>query len=350
MFEEKFNIIDFDPQKATEEEFIELTEFYKIVRKDMWPEDTPKSLEQIKNRVMNHVDFVDITYWHVREKESNHLIGYGSAEVANREDNQHMMQFMIIVKPEYKRQGIATKLLKRILKIAEDNKRRLLMTFVDSFLPEGDIVMEKLGGKKGLNLEINQLNIADLDLEMIKNWIANAAERAGGFEIGYWDGPYPEDDIEGVVELYKMMNTAPTEDLDWEDQEWTVEQIREIEVVRDKRKDIRWTLYVRNIETKEFAGFTEVLWNGYQKELLEQGDTAVDPKFRGLGLGRWLKAAMVEKVIQDRPSVKFIRTGNAGSNEPMLKINHELGFKLYKNIFVWQVEADVVRAYLEGRD
>ncbi|MBI3460811.1 hypothetical protein HY009_07770, partial [Candidatus Acetothermia bacterium] len=70
------------------------------------------------------------------------------------------------------------------------------------------------------------------------------------------------------------------------------------------------------------------------------------PKYRNKGLGRWLKAAMLEKVLRERPQVKRLRTGNANSNGPMLKINHELGFKPYKSWIDWQVELDKALAYL----
>ena len=59
-----------------------------------------------------------------------------------------------------------------------------------------------------------------------------------------------------------------------------------------------------------------------------------------------LKAAMIDKIRRDRPQVRRIRTDNAGSNAPMLKINRELGFKLYKSSTVWQVELDKVEEFL----
>jgi len=143
-----------------------------------------------------------------------------------------------------------------------------------------------------------------------------------------------------------VMNTAPREELDVEDTESTPERLRQVEATLAQRQMERWTMYARHVESGELAGYTEVLWNPNQPDLLLQDDTAVDPRFRNRGLGRWLKAAMLKKVLRDRPTVKRVRTGNAGSNAPMLRINRELGFKLYKSIAVWQVGVDQAREYL----
>ena len=51
-------------------------------------------------------------------------------------------------------------------------------------------------------------------------------------------------------------------------------------------------------------------------EVLGQGDTGVFPEYRNRGLGRWLKAPMIEKVLRHRPQVKRVHTGNTKSNAP----------------------------------
>jgi mycothiol synthase len=71
------------------------------------------------------------------------------------------------------------------------------------------------------------------------------------------------------------------------------------------------------------------------------------PRYRNRGLGRWLKAAMLERVLDDRPEVKRVRTENADSNAPMLKINQELGFRHYFAEYDWQVSVESVKAYLD---
>ena len=74
--------------------------------------------------------------------------------------------------------------------------------------------------------------------------------------------------------------------------------------------------------------------------------TGVFTQYRNKGLGRWLKAAMLDKVLKERPEVKYVRTGNADSNAAMLKINIELGFLPYMADTLWQVEIDNVLEYL----
>jgi GNAT superfamily N-acetyltransferase len=110
----------------------------------------------------------------------------------------------------------------------------------------------------------------------------------------------------------------------------------------------RWTMAARECASGSLAGFTEVSWNPSRPELLRQGDTGVFPQFRRRGLGRWLKAAMLEKVLREQPQVRYVRTANADSNASMLKINNELGFKPYTSQCIWQVETSAVLSYLSA--
>jgi hypothetical protein len=47
---------------------------------------------------------------------------------------------------------------------------------------------------------------------------------------------------------------------------------------------------------------------------------------------------MLERVLQERPDVIYVDTGNAGSNRPMLAINVALGFRPHIIGGFWQLE------------
>ena len=57
---------------------------------------------------------------------------------------------------------------------------------------------------------------------------------------------------------------------------------------------------------------------------------------------------MIHKVLTERPEVAWVRTGNADSNAPMLKINQEMGFRPYCAEAFWQLAVADARAYLDG--
>jgi mycothiol synthase len=216
-------------------------------------------------------------------------------------------------------------------------------------VPAGDAFMKRIGGRVGMSENVSRLDLSDLDHDLMKNWQRRAAERASGFELGTWDGPYPDDEREAALEMWLVMNTMPIEDLDWEDRQPTMEHLVESEEKLSKQEEKRLTLLAREKRSDNIAALTEMFWHPNYPEELHQGDTVVNPEFRNRGIGRWIKAAMIEKATQKWPEAKRVRTGNATSNDAMLNINYEMGFRPYSSTKLWQVSTDSVLAYLAER-
>lgn len=334
----------FDPHRASLEEFRAYNAFINRIQAEAWPEDPPTELDETIRELRATPPFV-VSYrwavWHGSE-----IIARGVATLWRTEDNQHLLNCDIAVLPEWRRQGLARRLLTLIADVAHQEKRRLLMAHTDSAIPAGEAFMRRLGARAGMTSRTNQLDLAHLDRGLLQRWHERAPKDE--FELGLWEGPYPEGQLEAVVKLKEVMNTEPRDNLELEDVHWTPEQIRQHEASLAEQKTERWTLFVREKKAGKLAGYTEVFWSPFEPETLYQGDTGVFPQYRGHGLGKWLKAAMLEKVLRDRPQVKRVRTGNANSNAPMLKINYELGFKPYKQWTTWQVELERVLGYLKS--
>jgi hypothetical protein len=142
------------------------------------------------------------------------------------------------------------------------------------------------------------------------------------------------------------MNQAPTGEIDLQAIQWTPQLLREHEAFLEGRGIQRWTLAAREISSGTLAGYTEVLWSPARPTTGDQGATGVLQGYRDRGLGRWLKAAMLEKILAGRPGVRFIRTDNADMNAPMLKINAELGFYPYQATSLCQASIERLEQYL----
>jgi GNAT superfamily N-acetyltransferase len=334
----------YDPRAASQREYAALHRFFQRLDCEERPDDPPMSLELFTALRRHPPSFVHPAAFALWDGDA--VVAEAGVWTFETADNAHLADFRVWVLPEHRQRGLARRLLARVVQVAAERNRRLLLGRTAASIPAGAACMQRLGARPGLPVHTNQLRIAELDRRLLRRWIAQGQQRAAEFELGLWEGPFPEADLDAIARLWLVMNQAPRGDLDLEDFNFTPAQIRQMEAAMAARGTQRWSLYVRERATGAFAGFTEVFWNPLRPEILSQGNTGVFPEHRNRGLGRWLKAALLEKIIQQRPSVRCVQTTNADANAPMLKINTELGFKPYLAETFWQVETERVLAYL----
>lgn len=342
----EFQFVDF---KTIEGELaIQLNRYWNDVRHEHLPDDPPTPLEEHLGGWHNLPDTEEDLLWVLQNDDQSAIIATCEVELELTEDNQHMLYFEANVAAPYRRQGIGRAMLRLATEIARERGKRLMLTETSEAIPAGAAFAERAGFKPGLAERVSVLRIAEFDRSILADWQENKNGRYDPYELGLWVGPYPEEHIQEAVELFQIANDEPRDDLEIEDRQYTAEMLREWEAYRAARGSERWSMHVKEKATGRVCGFTEVYWNPNNPTFLQQAFTGVHPDFRGKGLGRWLKAAMMEKVLRDRPQVELIRTGNAYSNRFMLAINDEMGFKPYMAWTVWQADTATVWAYLNS--
>ena len=347
MTEPAITVVPFDLKSAAHDEYAALHAFTSRIHEELQPDDPPTPLEEAIAAWRGIMGVVNVRVWLARAADGR-VVGRGQLVTANTPENQHLAEGTIQILPERRRQGLATGLLGRFVEGMRADRRRLLISNTIARAPSGEALMERLGGERGLETHVNQLKLEGLDRELLERWLAEGRSRGAEFELGLWEGPHPEADLPAIAELYEIMNTAPLGTLALEKQRVTPQMLRQMEAAIFARGTVRWTLVVRERSSGRFAGFTEAHWRPNAPQLLTQGNTGVFPEFRGRRLGRWLKAAMLEKVLRDRPEARFVRSSNADSNAAMLRINLELGFRPYLSRTIWQTEIEKIEAYLGG--
>lgn len=342
------NVNELSVKQASSKEYAAFNKIMNVVRKERQPDDPPIPLEETTNQMKNLPSFVDLKIWYVWNDNQTEMVAQGNIGLMYTDNNRHLSQFDIIVHPDYRCQGIGKRLLGLIAETARRDQRTHLICDTNDRIPAGEAFMSRLGAKRGLEGHVNQLRVDELDRNLIDQWLKQGRKNMTEFEMGVWEGNYPDEQLDEIVKLMELTNQQPLGDLSIEEMHITPQQIREMEKMDNARGNQRCTFYVIDRETGKFAGYTETVWNANRPEILRQDMSGVFPQYRGKGLGRWLKAAMLDRQLKLRPEIKFVRTTNADTNAAMLRINNELGFKPYMSSILWQMEINQVIDYLNN--
>lgn len=262
------------------------------------------------------------------------------------DENRDHVSVGVTVEPRQRGRGLERLMLRPAVEAACDEFAARLLDAEERIGSPGLEVLLDLDFEVRLRSPCNVMWTRDLDRARMQEWVDRAAERATDYELISWDGACPDEHVDAFRELWRVMNTAPREDLDWEDETLSLERLRAWERHDAARGVTPWVVVARHIPTGEFAGFTVLAHLEMWRTVTWQEDTGVQPAHRNRGLGRWLKATNALRLIEDAPEVQAVTTWNAGSNEPMLGINHAMGFAPLEWWGELQAEAKAVRDLL----
>ena len=280
-------------------------------------------------------------YWGVWDDNRTDLLGVACVAWEDYEDNREAAFIELDVMPPFRRQRIGAALAKVGVEFAKEQGRPLVGFDANDKVRAGWDFLKSIGAEHKLTGRFSMLKFADVDCAQLEGWVARAAERASDYELLRWDGACPDEYAEAFVNEQNVMNTAPIDDLEYEDEVFTVARLRDREETVAVRNIQLSTLVARHKPTGEFVAHTDVWLPQRWPAKAYQNDTGVNPAHREKGLGRWLKAQMILNLMAERPALDNISTWNAGSNDAMLGINYAMGFKTVTEYGEHQVRADV---------
>jgi len=163
-----------------------------------------------------------------------------------------------------------------------------------------------------------------------------AATAPAGYEALTWDLHAPGDLLPALARLVNGINDAPTDDLTQEPSVWTPERVRAWEDGCAARGHGLWTVVARHVASGELAAYTQLEVRPEWPQVVSNQDTVVAPPHRGRGLGLWIKALNLLRVL-DGPA-EVVDTWNAASNAHMLRVNRRLGFVTQHEVGAWEVD------------
>jgi GNAT superfamily N-acetyltransferase len=335
-------IQEVDTRSAPESLLAEMHEYYGPLRAEELPNDPPVPFERQAADWKNYREDEAAPRWLLRVDGEIAAVAVAFISLDQNLDNAFAR---IHVRPELRRQGLARRLAQPVLEFLSLDGRKRLSTYIIEGKPEGAL-LERLGLKPAYREKRSRLVVADVDMDLMTAWIKRASERASEYELLYMEMPFAEEAIDKYCELQFQMNTAPQEDFEQDDEVITPKIWRDMEEKMTLSRHELHTCVAIHKSTGDFVGSTTLNTDKLQPDQAWQWETVVHPDHRNKGLGRWLKAANMVKVAEERPLADRIDTWNAGSNEPMLNINIEMGFKQILVFDHWQGDLETARERL----
>jgi GNAT superfamily N-acetyltransferase len=335
-------IEEIDTPTAPEEILQELAVFYNVIEAENMPGDPPTPLEMRIAEWRGSRTNYPVRRWILRE--SGAILGYALTAYDLLQNLENGFA-RVHVHPDHRGHGLARELAASVIDDLDSAGRVRVDTWIKRDGP-GEGFAEKLGMEAVYGEKRSRLLISELDRDLMRSWIERAAERADDYELTYLKSPIPDELVQNFCDLTDVMNTAPREDFQSEDETLTPEDWREMEMNVMAAHGQLHNLIAIHKPTGDFVGYTQINTKDLEPDLAWQWDTGVHPDHRNKGLGRWLKAQMLETIVTDYPRVARIDTFNAGSNAPMLAINVAMGFKPVHLSQGWQGDLEKARVGL----
>ncbi len=161
------------------------------------------------------------------------------------------------------------------------------------------------------------------------------------YTVRFYSGGPPDDLIEAYARAKAEVRDAEDGDdgdLELRPSSYDPQRLRDSLDCLHRRGMKPYIVLARHDHTGEVAALTEVVVPAQHPTRADQYDTIVGRDHRGFGIDRAIKARMLLELRSAEPKLAEVQTWNAESNEPMRRVNSELGFAPDREWYEYGVE------------
>jgi GNAT superfamily N-acetyltransferase len=337
------DVMEFVPARATPEQWARWHRLRKRWHDASW-HDEPYQPDRLEEANLTRPDPFSINLRFVRIQGGDIVtalnINATAPESPEYESNRHLVYLSSFVPPEERRRRLAAGWLPTLVE-RMDGLGATVATMSTHEEP-GHAFLRWLGADSKYAERQSRLDLRTLDWTMVDLWAREGQERSPDARLEFYLHRLPEEKLAEITRAStRLLNTVPFEEMDHGDVVVTPEMYREWSARMDVSGSEHHTVLVREPDGSVSA-VTDVLKHPHEEGYVRQMLTGVDPAARGRGLGKWIKAAMLQRVREIHPETVYVTTENAGSNAAMLDINVRLGFGPLREEVTYQIGRDAL--------
>jgi GNAT superfamily N-acetyltransferase len=333
-----------DIQTMSDDELVPLLHMMNRLDRESYPRHTDMTIEDMR------------MFDHSPGMAQQRLLVHDEGDLAatavfrHNEDgtNPDVLMVGIRVLPEHRRRGIATMLLGRAVTAAIEMGRDKLQGFILDTVPAGDEFMSIVGAEKLLDFHENVMRVDALDRDLLQSWVDQGPVRGKGYSVRLVEGDWPEELFDDIARMLYVLERDMPRSASFEPREWNAELVRELQDHYAAGVDAL-SVFVYEDATGVAIGMTDMIRRKTDPSTWMVTMTMVDPDHRGRSLGKWIKGLINLTALEKWEGGIYTETGNAFTNEPMLAINHAMGFTHELTMTDCLLTVDQARIYLESR-
>lgn len=249
-------------------------------------------------------------------------------------DNPELAELDVHVEPDRQRQGIGTALLEHAEEAARGRGRSVVTGLVGWSWSAGPLGGDEPGPAfaraHGYELALTEVQ-RELALPVADAVLASLADESArahtGYELRSWEGPVPDDLLQGWAELTSSLTTeAPTGDLELEPEAVSTEVVREREATIARQGRTKYNTVALSA-SGELVAYSDLATTVHEPGRAYQWGTLVRREHRGHRLGVAVKVANLRLLQRERPDITRLTTYNAEVNSHMIGVNEAIGFR-----------------------
>jgi ribosomal protein S18 acetylase RimI-like enzyme len=241
-----------------------------------------------------------------------------------------------------RRQGIGRALARALHGFMSENGKTTASLKVQ--LADGHGFLLAAGAAAKLRSAENWLCLADVNWQMLQQWQA----RIDDIHALRWEMHVPRVPMTRLAELMapfsRLINEQPLGELDIPAMRYDIAGYEVWYREMDQRGGEHRLVML--MDGADVAAMCDASWDPRFPDRVHQALTAVAAHWRGKGLAKAVKAAMLSRLKASRPEVTTMVTLNANSNDAMLSINRRLGFRVHRQECTYQIRRDALAAFL----
>ncbi|CAA2106552.1 GNAT family N-acetyltransferase [Variovorax paradoxus] len=340
----------FDPQRASEADWDRALACWRLRHAEDHPHGPVPADADTRHAVLRH-DPLHVVHRVLAAGPDGEWVGSLNASFRREGTPEHEAFAPFVdawggVLRAHQRRGVASTLLRALLALMNAHGKSIA-TF-RTHRPEGHAFLQAIGAVEKHRSVENRMRFAGLDWQALARWRSDGFAPAHGLRADVHAGRVPFERLATLIApLSQLLGDAPTGKLERPPMLYDLEGYRSWYADLDQRGGDHFLVLL--LDGDEVAAVCDANWTPRLPDRMYQNLTAVARRWRGKGLAKGVKAAMLQLVREHHPEVTLAVTSNAEVNAPMLAINRQLGFEAHRHDGLYQIGTEGLTAFLSTR-